>query len=579
MLFLDDLGWSTVVGDFDASDFSLPAGLHLHILWPADHGVNGDAAEGDRGRKGGNFKFDRLDRLGAGRVHGANRDGIPPRRQVRRVQHKCQLIAADDRAHIGLGAQADDGRLSQSCDAAAKRVADQGAFGQPLDFQARRQHLHFKGFFDDCALPAGVDGADVKRMLLREQQEGIQVKVIWGFGIDLDDFAIDDEFHLRDLGLAAGVDRNDIRFGDIRLVRRFKVIAEDRRQRGDFKLCAQAADITLNIGDRDIQLMLARLLLFGFDGVGFFSGDHFPIDGVFDALDVLVGADFDFDGCIFGQGLVKYVFRQGEQRNRYRGAQGRAAGSGPAIGCRDLEGEVVALAVGGHISAEGDEVLAAEEESEVAVDIDQFFRRGGIIEFGVGLGGDQFEKAPINIPAQANRIDGHAVDGRGADAFIAAVLADCPIFAAIAKNDDSLARQGRLVGEFDAAQGGVVQGGLAAVGEIVDHVVELSPIGGVMDNLTHAGVKGDDGDGVVGTQGVYIVPRGGLGLGQWAVRHTAAGINDQHAGESQAIVQDVLHIGDLGQTGQVAADGKIADIEARDEFSGRVQNAGVDGDL
>ena len=304
----------------------MAAGAHGHFLRPADYGVDRDPAQGDCRRQRGDFKFDSLHRLRPAFIDSADGKRMSARWEVGRFNGEFQLVAADHRAHVGIDAQAGNGRLALGRDCANQRIAHHRVAGQPFNLQARRDDLYFKCSFNDRSLPAGVGGADAQRMLFRAQQEGIQIKVIGRLAVRFDHLAIHHELDLGDLSLAAGIHRNDLGIGDVNVRRRFKIIGDGRRQRGDLEFGTQLADIAFDILDGDIQLVFARLLRLRLNGVAFFGRYHFAVDGVFNALNILVRADLHRDLRIFGQGFVKDFSRQKEQRYRNGRAQGGGAG-------------------------------------------------------------------------------------------------------------------------------------------------------------------------------------------------------------------------------------------------------------
>ena len=395
-LRLDRLGRSPIVGHFDARDVGLPAGLHVNRLGPADHSLHCHAAQRDRRRQCGHLKLDRLHRFRPGFIHCPDGDGVAARRQLSRVQQEIQPVAKDHRADIRFQAQAGDWRLAQRDDAGADRVADHRVAGQPFNLQPRRYPLDFKGLLHRCRLPAGVGRPDTQGMFFRRQLEWIQVKVVGRFAIDLDHLAIDDELDLRDFGLPARVDRDDLGIDDFFLRCRLKVVGHTRRQGGNLKLRAQLTYIALDILNRDIQLILARLLRLRLDRVRLIGRDHFAVNGIFDALNILVGADLNRDLRIFGDGFGEDIIGQEKQRYRYRRAQRGLARGCLAIGGHHIQREVITLAIGGHIDAQADDVLAAEEKCQVAVNIAQLFGLGRIIKLGVGFSRNRFQETPVN---------------------------------------------------------------------------------------------------------------------------------------------------------------------------------------
>ena len=157
---LDDLGWSAIVGHFNARDVGLPARAYIHVPRLADHRVNGDAAKRRRRRQCGNLEFNSLDGLRSRFIDRANGERMCPRRQIRRVYAELQAVARHQRAKVGLDAQACNWRLTLHRDGAANRVADHRLRTQPLDLKTRRQRLHFKDLLNRGRLSAGVGGAD-----------------------------------------------------------------------------------------------------------------------------------------------------------------------------------------------------------------------------------------------------------------------------------------------------------------------------------------------------------------------------------------------------------------------------------
>ena len=134
--------------------------------------------------------------------------------------------------------------------------------------------------------------------------------------------------------------------------------------------------------------MLARFGFFGFDRIGFISGDDFAVQRDFNAFDVLVGQNLDFNLGIFAQCLGEEIIGQEEQRNGDRRAQRGGASGAAAVRGLDHEREVVARAVRGHIGMQSDDILRAEEIHQVLINAAQLLQPGRKIEAGVGLGRD-----------------------------------------------------------------------------------------------------------------------------------------------------------------------------------------------
>ena len=223
--------------------------------------------------------------------------------------------------------------------------------------------------------------------------------------------------------------------------------------------------------------------------------------------------------------------------------------------------------------------MAAEEKSQVAVNLPQFLRLGRFVKLAIRFSCDRFQKAAVNVPAQADGIYRHAVDGRGADALLAAVLADIAVLAAIGEDYHRLSLQRRLIGDFNGAQGGVIKRRLPAVSQVLELREYQRAVGCVIDHQAHAIVKGHQGDRVIGTEGVQIIARGRQRVRQGLVGHAAAGINHQDAGESQIVIGDVLHPCDRCQARQIAANREVAHLQTRNQLPAGIQYAGVYGDF
>ena len=149
---------------------------------------------------------------------------------------------------------------------------------------------------------------------------------------------------------------------------------------------------------------------------------------------------------------------------------------------------------------------------------------------------------------------------RGAYAFIAAVLADIAVFAAIAEDHHRLALQRRFDSRLDAQQGRVVESGLPAISQVVNRSNEPLAVSRVIQDQARIVAESDDGYGIIRAQRLQITARGRLRLGQRPVRHAAAGIYHQYAGEVQIIIGDIFHTGDLRQTRQIPPNGEVVDV-------------------
>ena len=239
-------------------------------------------------------------------------------------------------------------------------------------------------------------------MLFWQQLERIQVEFVGRFAVGMHNFAIDDELNFGDLGLPAGINRNHLGFGNVSLRRWRKVIRYRRRQGGDLKFGAQPAHIAFDIGNSNIKLMLARLFLDRLNREGLVRRDHLAIKRDFNAFDILIGVDLDRDLRIFRQRLGEEIIGQEEQGHGNRRAQRRVVRRALAIGCVDVQREIITRAISRHLGARADDILAAEELGQVAVDIAQFLRQRRIVKLGVGFSRDRFEEALVDVPAQAD---------------------------------------------------------------------------------------------------------------------------------------------------------------------------------
>ena len=325
--------------------------------------------------------------------------------------------------------------------------------------------------------------------------------------------------------------------------------------------------------------MLARLFLNWLDGEGLLGRYEFPIQLDFNAFNFLISVNLYRDLRIFGQRLGEEIIRQEEQRHWNRSAQRcRVRGCLPIRRCH-IQGEIVARAIGWHIGAHRDDILAAEEKGQVAVNLPQFLRLGRLVKFAIRLGRDRFQKAPVDIPAQADGIYRHAVNGRGADGILTAVLTDVAILAAIAEDHHRLALQRRLIGDFDGAQSGVIEGCLPAISQVLELRENQGAVGRVIDHQSHLIVESNQGDRVIWTQSVQIIARRRQRVRQRLVGHATAGINHQYAGESQVVIGDILNPRDCCQVCQIAAHREVAHFQARHQLTAGIQNAGVNGNL
>ena len=238
-------------------------------------------------------------------------------------------------------------------------------------------------------MTAGVAGADGQRVFAGTQGKWIQAEIIGGLAVGLDDGAVHNPFDVDNLGLTADGDRHRFSIGQGRLVIQRKIGGQDRRQRGHFKISLKRAGIAINIADGNIEGVTVGRSPGGFNGIAFASRDGLSIDGVFNAGDVLVGLDVHCDlGCI-GQRGGEQVGGQGQQGDWNRRAQDGGGGCALSVG-GDIQRKAVTAAIGGNGSAEGDDVLRAEEIGEAAVDVEQFFWSWQIIENSVRFAGDRF---------------------------------------------------------------------------------------------------------------------------------------------------------------------------------------------
>ena len=171
------------------------------------------------------------------------------------------------------------------------------------------------------------------------------------------------------------------------------------------------------------------------------------------------------------------------------------------------------------------------------------------------------------------------MNGRGADALFAAMLADIAILAAIAEDHHRFALQRRFVGDFDRAESGVIKRCLPAIPEVFELLENEGAVGRIIDDEAGAIAECHQGDRVIRAQGVDVAAGGRQRFRQGLVRHAAAGIDDQDSRESQIVIGDVLNATDIGQAGQVAADREVIHRQAGDQLLAGIEDADVDGDL
>ena len=210
------------------------------------------------------------------------------------------------------------------------------------------------------------------------------------------------------------------------------------------------------------------------------------------------------------------------------------------------------------------------------IDGDQFFGIRRIVEDGVRFARDRLQKTPVNMPAQADRINRHALNRRRVNAFFAAVAADIAIFAAIAQDNDRLARQRRRKGMLNAQTIGVIESRLPAGIKLINHLNQPRLVSGVINQDLKSRVKDNQRHSVIGPQRANIASRRRLGLLQRPPAHAAAGVNHQYTGKRQAVVGDILYPADGGRVGQIAANAKIVRLQPRNKLAAGVQHADVD---
>ena len=210
------------------------------------------------------------------------------------------------------------------------------------------------------------------------------------------------------------------------------------------------------------------------------------------------------------------------------------------------------------------------------IDGDQFFGVWRIVEDGIRFARDRLQKTLVNVPAQADRINWHTLNRRRVNAFFAAVAADIAIFAAIAQDNDRLARQRRRNSMLNAQTIGVIERRLPAGIKLINHLNQPRLVSGVINQDLKIRVKDDQRHSIIGAQCANIASRRRLGLLQRPPAHAAAGVNHQYTGKSQAVVGDILHPADGGRVGQIAANAKVVRLQPRNKLAAGVQYADVD---
>ena len=219
-------------------------------------------------------------------------------------------VVFNDNGHAGVGTYRGDWRLPGSQDTANDGVANDGVFRHPFDFQTWRNDLHIEFTVYRRALTAGVGCADAQRMLPRAQFEGIQIEFVGRLIINLEELAIDEKLHLRNLCLATCIYPNHFHITDFGPGRWFEIVGYGRRQGRDLKCSSESSNIAFDIADRDIQPVFAGRLPGGFNRVSLICRYDFAVKRDFDAFDFLVGQDLDLDLCIFSQRFRENIVGQ-----------------------------------------------------------------------------------------------------------------------------------------------------------------------------------------------------------------------------------------------------------------------------
>ena len=145
------------------------------------------------------------------------------------------------------------------------------------------------------------------------------------------------------------------------------------------------------------------------------------------------------------------------------------------------------------------------------------------------------------------------MNGCGADALLARMRADSAVFAAVTEDDHRFAIERRFIRKLNRAEGSLVKRRLSAVSQVLELSENCLAVRRVIDHEAHTVVKRNQGDRVIRTQGVQVIARSRQRFRQGLVRHAAAGVNHQDAGESQVVISDVFHPCDIRQARQIPA--------------------------
>ena len=117
------------------------------------------------------------------------------------------------------------------------------------------------------------------------------------------------------------------------------------------------------------------------------------------------------------------------------------------------------------------------------------------------------------------------MNGRGADALLARMRANTAVFAAVAEDDHRFAIERRFIRKLNRAEGGVVERRLSAVSQVFELSENDLAVRRVIDHQAHTVIKGNQGDRVIGSQGLQVIPRSRQRFRKRLVRHAAAGVN------------------------------------------------------
>ena len=202
----------------------------------------------------------------------------------------------------------------------------------------------------------------------------------------------------------------------------------------------------------------------------------------------------ELDGLQYGH---RYG-REAEDGHRHWRAQG-ATGAHRSPGRVDFQLQLPDAPVQRHVDLQRHVILGAQQVGQVGVYLNQFRRRRGFAEEGVGVFGEPGQVTAVRAKAETNGVDGHAIDHRGPVSFIPAYSRTFEFveMSAVAEQDHGAAWIVNGGGVGDGLQRRIIEQGLAAVDQAVNNCQQDVAPGGEILNEAASRRKGQDCNGVV----------------------------------------------------------------------------------